>query len=299
MTNSDAPKLPGLSSSDTRWLLKEAEQLVRERGFAPVLDDGLFFRLPDGRTLGLHNLALAVRRLPRRKWRRYVRDHLATILSVDPAAPITRDQIFAKLWAEEDACEFAAYEPLMPLPGVAALLVAKAQGATQEFGSLDQLGDRDEAYAAALENLGALPRPRHVRRLVDPHGPNSWVEFLSGTGPFGAARVLVLPELLRQVLRRDFPSSGVLVSVPNKFELWVHEPVDESVVPTAVAMAWHSYADWGQSPYAISPNVFLVSPDMRAQVLVAPDRDGVEIHTAAMDELWQRLPGPRDARDSA
>ncbi|MEI2711865.1 MAG: hypothetical protein V9G04_00860 [Nocardioides sp.] len=291
MTNSDASRLPGLSAGDTRWLLQEAEQVLRDHGHEPVLNADLAFDLPDGRFLGLGNLALTVRRLPRRKWKQCVRQQLTTLLAIDLSAPVTRDQIFAKLWPEAAAQEFAEYEPLMPLPGVAALLVGNGEGCTFEFGKLDQVGDREEAYATALDNLAALPLPQRTSRRIDPHIRDSWMEVLEARDPFSAARVLVLPHLIRRVLDRDFPESGVLVAVPNKFELWVHVPVDESVLQTALTMAWHSYSEWGQSPYAISPNIFHVSPDMRARVLVAPDQEGVDLHQQAMVDLLERLPG--------
>ena len=137
--------------------------------------------------------------------------------------------------------------------------------------------------------MAGLPRPRHTRRRIDPHTRNSWVEFLDSSDAYGAARVVVLPEVLRTVLRTDFPPHGVLVAVPTKFELWVHVPVDEDVVVTALRMSWLAYRTWAEEPYPVSPDVFLVSPDMQAVRLVSPDRKGCDLDEGAMLGLLRSL----------
>ena len=100
------------------------------------------------------------------------------------------------------------------------------------------------------------------------------MEFLVSSDAYGAARVAVLPEMVRRVLDTDFPTHGVLVAVPTKYELWVHVPVDDDVVLTALSMARLAHRTWTEEPYPISPDVFLVSPDMDAIRVVAPDHEG-------------------------
>ena len=92
-----------------------------------------------------------------------------------------------------------------------------------------------------------------------------------------------------RALRTDFPSHGVLVAVPTKCELGVHVPVDEDVVQTALRMSWLSHRTWSEEPYPISPDIFLVSPDMRATVLVRPDREGCDLNESAMRGLLRSL----------
>lgn len=289
MTNTDDPRLPGLSAADTRWLVAEAQRILADLGETSKVLDGIALTLADGREMGLDNLARTISRMPRKRWVRAVRDQLAALVHIRPDEPPAIEDLRVKLWPRERAEEFLTYDALEPLPGVVAVLAAQGDRVSHEFGRLDLVGDRDEAYDAALTNLAALPRPRHTRRRVDPRVKGSWVEFLDSSDAYGAARVVVLPEIMRRVLRTDFPSHGVLVAVPTKFELWVHVPVDEDVVQTALRMSWLSHRTWSEEPYPISPDVFLVSPDMRATVLVRPDREGCDLNESAMRGLLRSL----------
>ncbi|MFC7361923.1 hypothetical protein [Nocardioides astragali] len=297
MTHTDDPRLPGLTSADTRWLVAEAQRVLTDLGHSSSLVDGIALTLDDGRTMGLDNLARTVSRMPRRRWTRAVRDQLATLVAVRADRPPATADLRVKLWPSERAHELLTYDALEPLPGVVAVLAAQGEGVSHEFGNLDLVGDRDEAYEAALTNVAALPRPRHTRRRIDPHTRNSWVEFLDSSDAYGAARVVVLPEVLRTVLRTGFPSHGVLVSVPTKFELWVHVPVDEDVVMTALRMSWLAFRTWAEEPYPVCPDVFLVSPDMHAVRLVRPDPEGCDLDEGAMLRLLRSLKdGPAEDR---
>jgi hypothetical protein len=100
--------------------------------------------------------------------------------------------------------------------------------------------------------------------------------------------VTVLPDLLR-ALRIDFPPHGVLVCVPTKSELWVHVPVDEHVLDTAVAMSWVAFRTFSEEPYPVSPDVYLVSPDMHAVALVRPDARGCDLHDRALRALLESM----------
>lgn len=250
--------------------------------------EGVALTITDGPVVGLDNLARAISRMPRKRWGRAVRDQLTTLVQVRPdTAPAIRD-LRVKLRLKGSADDLT-YEPLEPLPGVVGVLAAQGEGVSMEFGRLDLVGDRDEAYEAALTNISGLPRPRHTRRRIDPHTRNSWVEFLDSSDAYGAARVVMLPEVLRKVLRTAFPPHGVLVAVPTKFELWVHLPVDEDVVDTALRMAWLAYRTWADEPYPISPDIFLVSPDMHAARLVRSDRHGCDLDETVLLGLLRCL----------
>jgi hypothetical protein len=193
-----------------------------------------------------------------------------------------------KLWPVERADDLLTYQPLEPLPGIVAVLAATGAGFSHEYGQLDLVGDRDDAYDRALRNMIELPRPRHTRRRADPRLPTSWVEFLEGPDAYGAARVTVLPDLLRK-MRIELPTHGVLVAVPTKFDLWVHVPVDETVLDTAIAMSWLALRTYSEEPYPISPDVHLVSPDMKAARVARPDERGVDLDERAMVGLLRSL----------
>lgn len=296
MDTPDAPRLHGLSTADTHWLLDEAQRVLADLGHPSSVEDGVALRLTDDRTVGLDNLARTLRMLPRKRWRRAVRDQLVTVSGASPDQPVQPADLRVKLLPRHQADDFVLYDALEPFPGVVAVLAAQGDRMSQLFGKLDQVGDRDEAYDIALSNMAALPRPRHTRRRVDPRVPGSWVEFLDGPDAWSAARALVLPDLFRRVLGRDFPATGVLVAVPTKHELWVHVPTDESVLQTALSLSWLSYKTWAEKPYPISPDVFLVSPDMHAVSLVRPDRHGVDVDQQALLGLVSALEAPEPGR---
>ncbi len=287
MTHNE-PRLPGLSAADTRWLVAEAQRVLADLGQSSSVLDGIALEAEDGRTVGLDNLARTISWMPRKRWPRVVRDQLTTLQAVRPDRRPAKQDLRVKLWPRERAGDLLEYEPLEPLPGLLAVVAAQGNGFSQEFGKLDLVGDRDEAYDVALANVAALPRPRHTRRRIDPRVPGSWVEFLDSPDAYGAARVVVLPDVLRK-LRIDFPAHGVLVAVPTKFELWVHVPVDEHVLDTAVAMSWVALRTFAEEPYPISPDVFLVSPDMHAIRLVRPDAQGFDLDDRALRSLLQEL----------
>ena len=236
----DAPRLPGLTAADARWLVAEAQQVLSQLGQSSTVLDGVALKAEDGRVVGLDNLARTVSHLPRKRWARAVRDQLTTLQAARLDEPPAQEDLRVKLWPTERSAELLEYEPLEPLPGLHAVLAAQGQGFSKEYGRLDLVGDRDEAYARALLNVAALPRPRHTRRRLDPRVRSSWVELLDSDDAYGAARVTVLPDLLRR-MHIEFPRHGVLVCVPTKSELGVHVPVDEEVIETAVRMSWLSH----------------------------------------------------------
>lgn len=289
MTTDDTPRLPGLTVADTRWLVAEAQRILTDLGRTSTVLDGVALTLADGQVMGLDNLARTISRMPRKRWSRAVREQLSALVGLRVDQPPSRDSLRVKLWPRERADELLTYDALEPLPGIVAVLAAQGDRVSHEFGRLDLVGDRDEAYDTALTNITGLPRPRHTRRRIDPRVTGSWVEFLDSSDAYGAARVVVLPEIVRTVLRTDFPPYGVLVAVPTKFELWVHVPVDEDVVATAVRMSWLAHRTWTEEPYPISPDIFLVSPDMRATRLARPDRRGCDLDGAAMLGLLRSL----------
>ncbi|CAB4737365.1 unannotated protein [freshwater metagenome] len=114
--------------------------------------------------------------------------------------------------------------------------------------------------------------------------------MLRADDSFGASRVMVLPEALRRTLRREIPPSGVLVAVPHKFEMWLHFPVDDSVLDVSVGMAFDALCAWAQEPFPLSPHVYLVSPDMHAEVLVAADAEGASLDHRRLRQLIRSLP---------
>lgn len=295
MTSHKHLRLENLSPADSQWLAHEAQRVLAELGIHDTTTDERGLVVVGDLKVGLSNLARTLPLYPRRQWPRRVRDQLKTLMAMRPGSPARPEQLRTRLLPVEDLGTFLSYTPLEPLPGIAAVLTAQGKDASLVLGEVPPPGDRDQAYEAALTNLAALPRPRHERRRIDTREPSSWVEYLTCDDAHSASRVLVLPDLLRR-LCIDFPAHGVLVTVPTKHDLWVHVPVDEGVMMTAVAMAAEAYLTHLEMPYPISPNVFLVSPDMHADVLIRPDREGLDLHQVVMQRLLAGVTGEASDR---
>lgn len=295
MTHDPHP-IQSLSASDSRWLISEVEAILRELGRDWTLVDDVAFELADGPVLGLDNLARRLLLSPRDRWPELVRDQLTALLSVSVPDSVPQEALRAKLEPPELMVGLE-YEPLELLPGLPAVLSAQLPGMTIQMGSLDLVEGRDEAYATALDNLTRLPLPRQARRRIDPRLPHSWVEFLESDDAFGASRVMVLPHLLRRLLRRDFPASGVLVAVPTKFDLWIHVPIDDTVVDTALLLAHDALVRFTSAPFPLTPHVYLVSPDMHAETVIEADRSGAYVDQRALGRLVHELRphGPAEA----
>ncbi|RYE81670.1 MAG: hypothetical protein EOO74_00255 [Myxococcales bacterium] len=298
MNFSDDNRLPNLSAADTRWLVKEVRQLFRKKGFGTTVINGVALRLEDGSVIGLENLACTVWRLPRRKWRREAQEQFDTLLAHRPTA----DTRFAPADLRPKLCPRGTfpygptYDVLEPLPGIDAILSAQGDGATSILGTLDQLDvDRDTAYDIALRNLASLPLPRHSRRLADNDLPNTPIEYFTSSDACTAARVMLLPELFRRILHRPIPDSGVLVAVPTKHDLWVHIPTDPmSLTETLTRLLGQSALTYSEGPYPISPDIFLVSPDMHARKLSTADPEGVDLHMGVLTDLIAALEAPEE-----
>lgn len=291
--------LGGLTLRQTRWLVAEAHKVLTRLRVDARLVTGDAFELTTGQTIGLVNLARTIHGLPRKTWPRAVREHLTTMVGTDMTRSPAPDQLRPKLQnADMLPTGPMAYEPLEPLPGVLAVLSAQWDGATAVYGTLDQIGmPRDEAYDIALSNLAGLPLPRWTRRRADKRVAGSWVEFLDSPDPCGAARVLLLPEMFRRVLKQPFPASGVLVAVPTKHELWIHVPTDpDTTIATALRLVVLAMETFCSDPHPVSPDIFLVSPDMQARTLITADPEGVDLHPDVMTDLLMALdPGHEQA----
>ena len=294
--NREEARIHGLDHAETAWLLREVRRQLDNASQSYELIDGVAFQLTDGRLVGLDNLARRLRKAPRRHWARLVHDQFTALMDArPPTESLDQADLRAKLESPDVLGGLLTYEPLEPLPGLHAVLSAQRPGYTMQMGTLDFVdGSRDDAYAAALTNLAGLPLPRHSRRRVDPRLPESWVEYLHADDPFGASRVMVLPDIMRRVLGMGFPAHGVVVAVPNKFELWVHLPVDVTVVQTTLLLAHDAFTSWATDPFPLSPDLYLVSPDMRAKILVKSDREGLSLDQQVLLNLLRHLPDADD-----
>lgn len=286
----DEPRLCGLTTRDTRWLLDEALRVLTDLDHPASVVDGVALTLDDGRTMGLDNLARTISWLPRGQWARAVRDQLSALVDLVPDQPPATTDLRVELWARERADEFLTYDAMGPLPGVVAVLAAQGDrvltircpGSHRGPGRRLRRRPDQPGRAASPPTHAAAHRPARARPVGRVPGQHGFLRCRTRRGPARPAP----PSADR------LPPHGVLVAVPTERELWVHVPVDENVVQTALTMSSLAYRTWAEEPYPISPDVFLVSPDMQATRLVKPDHEGCELGQAAMLHLLTALEGP-------
>lgn len=137
-----------------------------------------------------------------------------------------------------------------------------------------------EAARANAENLTGI---QVVRERMLPERPDTAMVTLSSSDPFVAARVTVLDWLEKELFGAP-PAKALVVALPIIRRLIVHQvtgpgtlPLLESLAPVAATL--HNTA----APQdQISPNVFLVTPDRRAQRVAFISDDQVVINTTGL-----------------
>ena len=274
--------LLSLSGPQARHLAELALASLARNG-TPAQDrgDGVLITA-DGNQTGLENLARMVAPEPMDVWPDIVDAHIGSLAKawqmqdepVDPATLLVKLRRFADI-----PDTFFAYQPLEPLPGVAGVLAADLPDVVKEFGSLDQVGDRDEAYDRALHNLAALPLPSHSTYTIDETKPSTELHFFHSEDFFGAARVMVLPDLLRRTIGVEIPPHGVLVAIPTRHTLNVHVPKDAETIQVINTLAVATVNQYDAEPGAITPDVFHIGPDMIATQLTRVDDEGKVVVT--------------------
>lgn len=236
-------ELRALSVEQARHFSALARQVLAELGSEATISDGALW-LAGGQTYGLHNLSVQAAATPFRDWDALVRDHLSTMLAIDespPSGPPLPEQVFLKLRNRFDLDlteNPLGYPAREVFPDILALVaVDHPTHVAEVLGELDQVGgDLARASELGLRNLGALPPPDMHEMVGDETEPGSAVHLFVSDDFFGASRVLVLDQLLRDALGRAVGEHGVFVIVPNRHILGVHLPTTATGTLTALSM---------------------------------------------------------------
>jgi hypothetical protein len=265
------PVLSPLTVAQAERLVRLAEAAAAERGhpmkydgagaLVPVADDGALET--GGVFAGLANLARAVAAVPRQRWRAAVATHFAQMTAGPP--PDLPDDLDRELYlrlvcAATIQPRWRAQVPEF-VPGVLtvpASYVERSVAMHFETGHLEQ--SRDELSRIGLANLRRL---RDTVELVEYDGARVAV---LGDSMFTASRALVLDTVLRESLKVENPSFGVLVAMPVRDMLLVHVLRDQTVVAALdlmVSVATHAF---GSQPGPVSPHVYYVADDRWHQV---------------------------------
>lgn len=281
------PDLAPLTVADAAYVTSIARDQLAVQGREASASAGTLM-LDDGASVGLGNLARVLPNVPRPEWESTIRGHVSSLTrqwgqdaDVDPAS------LLVKLRPKEDLPPgFLTYQPLETLPGIVGVLAADLPEVVQEFGSLGQLPDglrdRDAAYDRALTNLANLPLPTKETVLAEKDAPGSAIDLLFSEDFFGAARLLVLPELVRRSYDKPIPATGVLVALPSRHLMQLHFPTSVDTLHAVNTMIGTAKMQFDEQPGPISPELFHIGPDLTA----------TQVSFRSDDEVSVRVQGP-------
>lgn len=286
------PVLAPLSVDEAADLVRLAERAASARGLDARYDGVGALVTDDGVVAGLTNLARTVSGHRRRHWNEIVSEHfdqLSESLQHPPDLPADLDRnLYLRLVADDGIPEDWTEAATEVVPGV--LCVPSTY--TDAFGNsavsmhfdVGRLGmSREQATRLGLENL---------RRLQDEmqylYHDGAEVAAISGT-LFTASRALVLDTVLRETLRVENPSYGVLVATPVRDLLLVHVLRDRTVVPAMDLMVTVTTQSYSEHAGPISPHVYYVADGRWQQVTQYVDGAIRIVVDGAMADAVHRL----------
>lgn len=150
--------------------------------------------------------------------------------------------------------------------------------------SILELGGTEVVWATAMKNVENLNGLQVIREAFDPDRADTEVVTIWSDDPFVASRIVVLDWLVEHIY--GMPAvHGALVAVPSTTRLILHVVSGVGVLKAAkdmVSPAVHWFETAGTHE-RISPDVYLVSPDRRAQrVAYATDDDRIYVNTTGL-----------------
>jgi len=241
-------------------------QAFAERG-REVLVFGDHVRDDQGTQFGLWNVAVACKNEPRGEpaWPGVIAQHVQTITATSDSNPflgVSPDDIRSRTYVRlvpadqlppERRKNYSYMRELAP--GLLEALALDLPDAVVTFGDqqVEQFGGLAALREAGLANLRALPVEQH-ERLDAPGGGH--FELLLGESVYTASRVLVMPELVRQLFGPVDTRYGVLAAVAHRHQAALHVIRDQSVIPSINDMATFALVGYSDSAGSLSPNVY-------------------------------------------
>jgi hypothetical protein len=150
--------------------------------------------------------------------------------------------------------------------------------------AMASLGGPQTVWAQAMRNVENFDGFDVVREEIDADRTDTTLVTVAGDDPFVASRVVVLDWVTERV-HEGSASHGVLVTVPALGKLVLHVVSGAGVLRAVEHMALvasHWFQEAGEQA-RISPDVYLVSPDRRAQRVAYPAPDGrITINTTGL-----------------
>lgn len=141
--------------------------------------------------------------------------------------------------------------------------------------SMASLGGRETVWMQAMRNVENLDGLDVIQEAIEPGTQDTTLVTIASDDPFVASRVAVLDWVTEQV--HPGPASyGVLVTVPTLGKLVLHVVSGPGVLTAAEHMALVAGHWFQEAPdqAKISPDVYIVSSDRRAQRVTHRTADG-------------------------
>lgn len=292
------PHLPTLSVEQADALRRLSELAFAAHG-VPVQSDGRDLLRDGPRVYGLMNLARMVARASWPEWPALLDSHAAALVAAyapqpEQPAAVQRDQWLLKLRALVDLPEQPDFNVVSGLPGLAALpaidypdRVAELFGRT---GVLDY-ADPDEFRTQALANLRSLPAPDVQPVLVDEDEPDGTVFALLSDDYYGAARALVLEDVIDALPDVGTSPHGYLVGVPNRHLLLVHPVTGPGVFAAIQAMVNIVGPAHDERPGPITKDLYFIPTDAFELGLYPHDEIAQQITQYQDDQVVILVPG--------
>ncbi|WP_319458141.1 MULTISPECIES: hypothetical protein [unclassified Mycobacterium] len=229
----------------------------------------------DGVVFGLANLAAVVAREPAEEWTRHIDRHVSGFMALreDPTPKAELSIVYPRVRLARGDTE-TDYPVRGMVDGLEVVLALDHPHVVSELESLEyvaDLGPWPVLWAAAMENLRALPDPHH--EIVDverDHGalPLHAFQF---EDYFGPSRIL----MLREFVRPYFPNlrSGLLVAIPDRHTV-LAVVVDDGALVACGELAAIAQNLFETSPGAITPSVYYLGSDDSVSMVAYLTEDG-------------------------
>ncbi|MEO6701193.1 MAG: hypothetical protein ABI140_17620, partial [Jatrophihabitantaceae bacterium] len=145
----------------------------------------------------------------------------------------------------------------------------------------------------ATRNLAELPAPELITVRADPALATSRVHLFQTEDFYGASRLLVLANLLREQLGIEGSEAGYLVAVPHRHLLIVHRISDTPAMLAAIRLIGPlAEREHASKPGPISPHVYLLGPDAPPEQVSRLTENGLAVQASGQfGALVVRLPG--------
>ncbi len=157
---------------------------------------------------------------------------------------------------------------------------------------MPELGGADVVWDQAMRNVEQLDGLQVIREAGQPGRDDTDLVTISGSDPFIASRVVVLDWLTERLFGGP-ARHGVVVALPTWRKLILHPVTGIGVLSTlqSVALAADHWFHEAPGNDGVSPDVYLVLPDRRAQRVAYNDpAQGLVVNTTGL--LGEVLFGP-------